>query len=134
MPSSLGRWSVALALLLALGGLLATAAGQGAKKEERLTTVTYEIGDLLNRSTGKTGLERGAEVVYAIMSAINPSGWREGGSTIRIENATSLIVTTSAKNHQEIVDLLDAFRRLLDVAVDVHGCLCEMDRGLFEKA
>ena len=117
-----------------MAALLGTAAGQAVKKEDRLTTATYEIGDLLAKSAAKTGIERSEEIVHAIMSSIGPAGWREGGSTIRIENGSSLIVHTTARNHQEVVDLLDAFRRLIDVAVDLHGCLCELDRGLFDKA
>ncbi len=107
---------------------------QGAK-EDRFITVSYPIGDLVSRSSGKTGSSGVGEVVRCVMTGVNPDGWhaKDGGSSLQVRNGSTLVIHTQAKYHQEISELLEALRRLNDVAVDVQSHLCEIDRSLYDK-
>lgn len=104
-------------------------------REDLFRTGTYEVGDLLHRTSGKTGFDRMEELVRNVMTVVNPAGWhaREGGSSLRILNGSTLVIHASAKHHHEIGELLESLRRLTDVAVDIQGYLCEIDRSLYDK-
>lgn len=109
-------------------------------KKDALTTVTYDVRDLVDnryRATG-FGYPGGPYKVQDLMKMIiqtNLEVWSnpDGNHSIQEVNGTRLEIRTSAKYHGEITSLLDSMRRLSDVAVIVNAALYEVDRAYYEK-
>lgn len=152
-------WSVATSasavwVLLALAAAVVASEPADLRKPDRRYTHSYEIGGLLARMAPEPqagqvprqtsvglGSRPGAsstatsvqEVVRLVMTTVHPDGWREGGSSLRVLNGTTLEIHATAEQHKEIEELLEALRRLHDVAVDIRGHLCEIDRSVYDK-
>jgi hypothetical protein len=102
----------------------------------RLPTFTYDISDLIQRPGGPTGLDGAEEVVRVIVTSVTPNTWgprHKNPSTIQEVNGTKLEVAATPEQHDQIVDLLAALRRLTDVNVDVNCDLYEVDRNVFDR-
>ena len=94
------------------------------------------MSDLVSTHKGKTGYSKIETVASTIMTALEPNVWNataENGHNLQVVNGTKLEITTSKENHQQIVELLKALRRLTDVAVDVSCQLYEADRRFLDK-
>jgi hypothetical protein len=119
---------------------VAAGAERAEAKPVALSTITYDVGDLVayrNRVSGvgfPGGPYKPDDLVKSIVDA-NPEIWSkpEGGHAIREVSGTKLEIRTSAKQHAEISELLDALRRLADVTVIVGATLYEVDRAFYEK-
>ncbi len=99
-------------------------------------TVVYDIAGLIHRPGGRTGYDRIDEVARRIVSTVHEGGWggeKEGESRLRELNGAKLEITTTAKHHKEIVELLAALRGRLDIDVNLRADLFEIDRAVFEK-
>src|SRR5436853_4745417 len=119
--------------LLAISGF---AAPPPKAAKEKLPTLTYDVSDLVSTHKGKTGYGKIETVASTIMTALEPNVWNataENGHNLQVVNGTKLEITTSKENHQQIVELLKALRRLTDVAVDVSCQLYEADRRFLDK-
>jgi len=105
---------------------------QDAKKQEVMSTVVYDIRDLL-AGLKPTGPE---SVVNNIFSAIDPESWNRrtpNHGSIHIVNGSRLLVRTTAKRHAAIAELLTALRRLGGVSVIVNARLYEVEQSLYKK-
>lgn len=134
--------------LLAAGMLLwGTTAVRAADKA---VTVTYDVADLVrDAATWRTAIS-GAPVfpdldkragaveslVGLIQRSVSPASWRpgkEGSSTLHIFNGTKLEIRTSARQHDDIKDLLKALRRLTEIAVVFESELHEVEPASYKK-
>ena len=129
------------------GLLLALLTAAPPAKDEKRTTVTYDIADLVRnapawRGTG-FGLVRARQdtgvaeaLVDIVQRSVDPTGWRpgkEGGNSLRLFNGTKLVVHTTAKQHAEIKQLLEALHRFSDISVMFDCELYEVDRAFHKK-
>ena len=136
-----------LAALLALLPLSAAPAAEGP-----LVTKTYDVRDLVETASvwrpvvggpgwpapvaGLDRLEPTEALARVILTTVSPKTWRGpggGAATLREVNGTKLEIRAADKQHEEVANLLDALRRLADVAVIVTGELYEVDRAFLDK-
>jgi len=112
--------------------------------KSRLSTATYDVADLVQsvptwRQAALVAPDAGVEgadaLVQVILRLINPESWRPGkdSSTLQVLNGTRLEVRTTLKQHADIKQLLEALRRLSDIAVVLHADLYEVDRAFYKK-
>ncbi|MCS6852310.1 MAG: hypothetical protein NZ700_14190 [Gemmataceae bacterium] len=134
-------------VLLLWSGLLVPwgpALGQGAKPRSDMTTVVYDVTDLVRRPGlwGSLGEPRARDaepidlLMQQIVFVVEPGSWKgvaENGGTIRAWQGTQLEVRASPKAHEQIRQLLEALRRLFDAAIDVEAVLHQVDRAWFDK-
>ncbi len=52
---------------------------------------------------------------------------------MQLVNGKALLIHTDKQTHKELKNLVDAFRRWLDVAVEVNCCLFEVDRKTYDQ-
>jgi hypothetical protein len=105
-----------------------------APKEERVT-VTYDVGQLLNRD-GKSGVDSIDEVVKTIVNQVNPHAWLlspDGGNRIFEVNGSKLEILATRKDHDNIKELLEVMRRMNDIRVDVRTTFLAVDPKWYEK-
>jgi hypothetical protein len=120
---------------------------------DTLITKTYDVRDLVEsasvwrRLVGRAGgwpepvagldrLEPIEALARVILTTVRPEGWRgpgKGAATLREVNGTKLEIRAAAKQHEEVANLLDALRRVADVAVIVEGELYEVDAAFLGK-
>jgi hypothetical protein len=113
---------------------LALAAPHFAAAEQRLTT-TYDVSDLLRRD-GKSGVESSDDIVKFIVGNVRPTAWLaapDGGNRITEVNGRDLVITATKADHAEIKELLEAMRRLHDVAVDLKASVLSVEAKAFAK-
>jgi hypothetical protein len=115
-----------------------------AAKDDKLSTVTYDVADLVQkptpwRMTPILGIKADGDamdaLVKVILTAVHPERWGSGknASTLQEHNGTKLEIRTDAAHHAEIQALLMALRRLADCAVVLEGELYEVDRDFYKK-
>src|SRR4051794_6131773 len=158
-PPTSGKRSSAAALFALLGVVLCLSTGlagavrpeqadreeAGAGKDDKLTTVTYGVADLVQNSAAwrqgvahfvkarPDGIEGLARV---IIQSIGPEIWegvREGTSTLRELDGAKLEITTTAAKHAQISELLKALRRLTEVSVTLEADWFEVPRAFYRK-
>jgi hypothetical protein len=132
MRSSLFRAGV---VLVALAALVSTPRSQAAAPPPAtLKTVSYNVSDLIYQPGRGSGYDRIEEIVRELVRGTGGHHWRPGSShRLEVSNDTTLEVTTTAAQHQEVHELLEMLRRSLDVAVDLEAELYELDRTTYEK-
>lgn len=121
--------------LLALPGRARTEQAAPGKEEKR-TTATYDVADLLYKPGGKSGYSRIDDLIKDLLNQVDPRSWnstKEGASTLHEVNGTKLEVHATAEQHAQLKEVLAALRRLNDLAVDVRAELYEVERGVFDK-
>lgn len=135
-------------LALAAVGLPPTPAQKAAKgerpPEQPRSTATYDVGDLVRRPALLTGsgkflgqgdaARRVELLVREIAAALDrPAGKTSEPDSIRELNGTRLVIRTSAASHAQVRTLLDALRRINDVAVSVKARLYEVDETVYAR-
>lgn len=129
--------------LAVLSSLLTASAAAGDKERgktqpaqaDALVTRMYDVGDLIHRP-GKTGWDSIEDVVKALVRWIGPEAWRgsgKGTSSITLHNGTRLEIKSTAGNHEQVKEFVQAMRRWNDVAVVLRSELCEIDAKFFQK-
>jgi hypothetical protein len=110
----------------------------------------HEIGDLLgspeierlfgpreqpDRRENPKLAEKGAAVIHAIISTIDPESWTDGPGhgTLELLNGTRLVVRATAEHHLMLDDFLVSLRRLADVAVLARARMYEVDEAFANK-
>lgn len=103
-------------------------------KVER-TTIRYDVGDLIYRPGGKSGFDSLDEIVKSIVTTVNPKSWKLDGDDNQIfeVNGNRLEIRAGKDDHAAIKELLEAMRRLNDLAVDVTASFLAVEPKLFEK-
>jgi hypothetical protein len=79
---------------------------------------------------------KAAGIVRLIASTVAPESWylrAEPRSTIEVVNGTRLVIHTNAEGHAQVSELLDALRRLGDVAVRIDARLYMVNREVYRK-
>jgi hypothetical protein len=115
-----------------------------AAKDDKLSTVIYDVADLVQkptpwRMTPILGIKADGDALDAlakvILTAVHPDRWGTGDNarTLQEHNGTKLEIRTDAAHHAEIKALLTALRRLADCAVVLEGELYEVDRDFYKK-
>jgi hypothetical protein len=115
-----------------------------AAKDDKLSTVTYDVTDLVQkptpwRLTPILGVKADGDALDAlakvILTAVHPERWGSGENarTLQEHNGTKLEIRTDATHHAEIAQLLTALRRLADCAVVLEGALYEVDAEFYRK-
>jgi hypothetical protein len=142
-----------LAALLVLLPLSAPPHAAPPAAADALVTKTYDVRDLVESVSawrpvvGRAGswpepvagldrLEPIEALARVILTTVRPEGWRgpgKGAAPLREVNGTKLEIRAAAKRHEEIANLLDALRRISDVAVIVEGELFEVDRAFLDR-
>src|SRR5262249_8822506 len=122
---------VALMALVAF----AAAAAEPAKDEAKLKTVVYDVNDLLHRKGAHNGYDKIDDLVQLIVSEVETRLWKADGSDNRLVvlSATKLEVTARKEAHEQVENILKMARREMDLVVDLHGELIEVERAYFEK-
>src|SRR5205085_1785991 len=105
------------------------ARGAPPAKGDGLTTVTYDVADLVKGAPAwrrylplpslPVAPDRGADgaeaLVQVLLGTVSPESWRpgrDGGSSLQAFNGTRLEVRATRKQHAEIRSLLEALRRM----------------------
>ncbi|MCA9140236.1 MAG: hypothetical protein KDB00_25875 [Planctomycetales bacterium] len=109
------KLSVAVCLItIVLGGFLVAgvqAEDKGEAKQPIVTTRVYKVGDLPVFTQTK---DYAPEMLMAlIQKTVSPKDWETKGGTSTIApypQNVSLIISTTPKNHDKIVKLLERFR------------------------
>jgi hypothetical protein len=108
-----------------------------------LYSVTYDVRDLVDfnarpvsaanrgKKNGPRDIDELATMIVQVVTG--PWGGTRNNSTIDEINGTHLEIHTTHRRHQEIADLLEALRRLDDLAVMLESQLYEVDRDFYEQ-
>jgi hypothetical protein len=122
---------VALTALVAF----AAAAAEPAKDEVKRKTIVYDVNDLLHRKGAHNGYDKIDDLVNLIVSGVETRLWKADGSDNRLVvlSATKLEITARKETHEQIEEILKMARRQMDLVVDLHGELIEVERAYYEK-
>lgn len=115
--------------------LISFASIQAAEPREQPVTKSYGVADLLHR-VGKTGFDSADEITRMIIETVSPKSWQLNGGTayrLFVVNCTRLEINASKQDHDDIAELLEALRRLNDLAVDVKTTFYSVDAKWFDK-
>lgn len=116
--------------LLALGLFAVALHAQPPKKDDaKPVTKVYDTAHLTG-ATGKASGVANTDAVLKLLIESLPGGMR----TEFVErDGGKLEVRATAKDHEDIKDLLDALARLQDLAIDIKADVYEFDAAGFEK-
>jgi hypothetical protein len=111
--------------------------GLAAEPKDDFITKTYPVADLLYQPGGKTsGFDSIDEIIQTVIREVNPKSWLrnpEGGNRLFEVNGIKLEVRATKNDHDEIENLLEALRRLSDLAVDVKTTFLSVDAKWYDK-
>jgi hypothetical protein len=130
--------AVAIALIFSMqpiSGFPRASAARPAEPQKR-QAVVYDVGDLIYKPGGRSGLDSVEDVINVILTTVDPEDWSadgQDGSAIYEVNGQKLEIHATAAQHAVIKDLVEALRRKMDLAVVMEAKLYEMDRDVFEK-
>ena len=123
--------------------------------QRALYTTTYDIRDIVAKPVAKVSrqfsrntvleaepihgdqpADRAARVVQALDSALDEIAPKQGSTRAKpflVLNGVRLVIQANAAQHAQITDLLQAFRRLGDVAVIMNTGLYEVDDKFYSR-
>jgi hypothetical protein len=105
---------------------------KGAKDKDERKTVTYDVTELAQRYPD--GLD---ELLVNVMRMIEPEEWRKGANTAHLVTGEighpTLVVTATAKRHEQIDEYLKAWTLNFDADVVLKTWMYEVERKVFQK-
>jgi hypothetical protein len=109
--------------------------------KKNLETVTYYVGDLVERATawrktiGADAPEGIEGVAHVLLSNIDPESWgaKDADNALTELHGGKLEIRATPDQHKQIAELLKALRRLADVSVVLEAELYEVDRAFVAK-
>jgi hypothetical protein len=119
-------------------------AGQPGKPSD-LYTVAYDVGDMVAKKTfwdlggQRMDVREGlARSLLQSLAEVSPGMakqflGKQSAHSIQLVSGKTLEVHTDKKTHEQVKNLLEAFRRLLDLAVVVECGLYEVDRKVYDQ-
>lgn len=113
------------------------AAAPSVRTNHLLVVKRYDVAELFKYSRRMTGLGHPGgpytveDVARQLVEVTRPEMWDKPGVRLREIGGRTLEIRTTAIHHLEIADLLEALRRLADLAVFVHVACYETDATWF---
>jgi hypothetical protein len=116
---------VSLLAILVVGG-----ASIAAEPKDDKITITYDVSELLHMNSKTSAYDSIDAIVFEIIRTVNPESWLaapDSGNRIFEVNGTKLEIRATKAEHTDIKELLEAVRRLNDLAIDVKATFMSVD-------
>jgi hypothetical protein len=120
-----------LTLLVLLGAPMLASAAE--PKDDKIT-ITYDVSDLLHKNSKTSAYDSIDAIAFEIVRTVNPEAWLaapDSGNRIFEVNGSKLEIRATKAEHDDIKELLDAVRRLNDLAIDVKATFMSVDAKWF---
>lgn len=123
------------AAVVVLGFAGATAAQPDPKKPDPLVTKVYDLKPILGEKGKASGIADADAVIKLILDHLPVGELKPGtdGPQIVERDGRTLVVRVPAAVQREVADLLEAVKRLGDLAVDVKAEVVELDAAALDK-
>lgn len=86
-----------------------------------------------NQDSATGGMSDPSELINLIVSVVDPESWEEVGEPQYFNLSQSLIIRQTEENHEEICDLLEKIRSMLDLQIAVEVRFITISDEYFER-